>query len=78
MTISDDDLMRAQAHARAAARAKHPLTDCPYSTTDPTTRALAARWVAAYLEVRPEAIPVDETTIQVAHVDGRVIVRRSS
>ena len=48
MTNTDQDLARAQALGRAAARAKQRVTTCPYSSKTADGRALRYLWVMAY------------------------------
>lgn len=49
-TLTDEEIQRAQDHAEQARRAGEPATVCPYNANgEGKDRALAARWVAAFL-----------------------------
>jgi hypothetical protein len=45
---TDEEIARAQAFGRLAAREGKPVDTCPYTQDTPADRVLAYRWVRAY------------------------------
>lgn len=65
--MSDQDIARAQALGRAAARAGLPVTSCPYPWDgSPADRVLRMRWALAYAGAGGR-VGVERTVDRIAH-----------